>query len=280
MVCNLILVALLVSACHQEPPVLPAKEEDDQFKLGQYSLAPQQQPAEFADLEPVYRLVSFQSSGYWLSSDTGLSYIVTGSGQVTQVDNSDADRCKADDDSPVQVYATANDQSWQLQDTCINHSLATVKEIPSAIRVLWFGEQTMLAYGDYQLTSGKGGTGIQVIKLNENNQIDITAIQLPEKFADADSYLSGGLADGGNSFWIWSRQGGLLVASYDQDKNTYGYEERATIDLPKLTVTVKDFGFSLAIVDQTILPPEYVLAITSQSKNRGAVYIAHAPKSD
>ena len=282
MLCKLILVALLISACPQEPPVLPAKEEGGQFELGRYSLTPQKQPVEFADLDPLYRLVSFQSSGYWLSSDTGLSYIVTGSGQVTQIDESTVDVNRVKDASnPVRVYATANGESWQLQDSAINHSLAIdAKKVPAAVRVLWFGEKTMLAYGQYQLKSGKGGTGIQLIKLNENNQIDITAIRLPEKFADADSYLSGGLADGGHSFWLWTRQGGLLVARYDEDNNTYGYEERVTIDLPKLAVTVKDFGFSLVISGQTILPPDYVLAITSQPENRGAVYLAHVPQTN
>lgn len=283
MLCKLIIVALLISACPQEPPVLPAKEEDGKFELGRYSLVPQKQPVEFANLDPLYRLVSFQSSGYWLSSDTGLSYVVTGSGQVTQIDESDVDANGVKDTTnPVRVYATANGESWQLQDNTINHSLASdAKEVPAAVRVLWFGEKTMLAYGQYQLKSGKNGTGIQLIKLNENNLIDITAIRLPdEKFADADSYLSGGLADGGRSFWLWTRQGGLLVAKYDEDRNTYGYEERMTIDLPKLAVTVKDFGFSLTIAGQTILPPDYVLAITSQPKNRGAVYIAHAPKTN
>ena len=281
MTCKLILVATLISACPQEPPVLPTKEIKEQFELGRYSLVPQKQPAEFADLDPVYRLLSFQSSGYWLSSDTGLSYIVSGTGQVTQVDKSNFN-IDTNLAGPVRVYATANSESWQLYDTAINHSLAAdSKEVPSAVRVLWFGEKTMLAYGQYQLKSGSGGTGIQVIKLNENNQIDITAIRLPEeKFADADTYLAGGLADGGHSFWLWTRKGGLLVASYDEDNNTFGYEERATIDLPKLAVTVKDFGFSLTITDGMILPPEYVLAITSKNENRGAVYIAHAPQAD
>ena len=276
MSCKLILVALLISACPQEPPVLPAKDNEEQFELGQYSLAPQKQPAEFADLDPVYRLVSFQSSGYWLSSDTGLSYVVSGTGQVTQIKEVDLND-NIDPASHVRVYATANGESWQLQDTTINHSLAVdAKEVPSAVRVLWIGEKTMLAYGQYQLKGGKGGTGIQVIRLNENNQIDITAIRLTEKFVDADTYIAGGLADGGQRFWLWTRKGGLLVANYDEEKNTFGYEERITIDLPKLAVTVKDFGFSLTIADGTILPPDYVLAITSQNENRGAVYIAHA----
>lgn len=276
MVCNLCLslVALSIIGCPQKPELLPSGEKDLDFNLGRYHLVPQNQPAEFADLDPLYRLVSFQNSGYWLSSDTGLSYVVSEDGQVTQVDQSNMTVSET-----VRVYATANDESWQLQKTSINHSLADdAKEVPAAVRVLWFGEKMLLAYGDYQLKAGNRRTGIQVIKLNENNQIDITAIRLPDKFADADKYLSGGIADGGNSFWLWTRSGGLLVASYDGNK--YGYEERATIDLPKIDVTVKDFGFPLIIADKTILPPAYVLAITSQTGNRGAVYLAPSPETN
>lgn len=268
-VCFFVLTCNIFVACPAEKQPT-TNERDTRLDLGTYNLIPQNSAFEkFNALPADYRLVSFQGTGYWVSTDTGMTLAVSGTGEVTEIDKSDTQVSEYS-----KVFATANDEIWQTGKTSISHStIDASKEIPSEIRVLWFGENSMLAYGEYKKFNREIGKGFQVISIDKNNSIVIKGGYLPARFADADKFISGGML-GKRNFWLWTREGGLMVAVYDEEEKKY-VDEKAKISFPKIAWPAKDLGFSLTITASKILPPTQVLAIVSGDKNIGRLYTAN-----
>lgn len=268
-VCFFLLTCNIFVACPDEKQ--PATNgQDAELDFGTYNLIPQNSVFEkFSNLPTDYRLISFQGTGYWISTDTGMTCVVSGTGKITEIDRNDTQVSEYS-----KVFATANGEVWQIGKTSIGHSkVSATKEMPSEIRVLWFGENKMLAYGKYKKFNGEIGKGFQVIFLNNNNNITIRGGSLPARFDDADKYVSGGML-GERNFWLWTRKGGLMAATYNEEEKKY-VDNRTKIFFPKIARPVKDLGFYLTIANGNILPPTQVLAIVAGEKNIGKLHTAN-----
>ena len=248
------------------------------IELGTYRLQPMTAVQLLQDLPPAYRLVSVQESVYLVSTDTGLSYRIDGTGTVTQLDKSDTVVSE-----PTRVFAAADDAVWLVTAKRLKHSKGQdgIALTGDKVRVLWFSARQILLWGEYQRSS-EGGTasGLQLYSLKPGDRVEVTKTISAEEiqrqvatFVGAEKFIAGGVFSQ-QDFWLWTREGGLLVMR-DLGKGAYGVEERTVISLPRIAGKVfKDIGFTLQMTAEEITPPTYVLGLAAGRGNRGALHIA------
>ncbi len=276
-ICFFLLLSNIFAGCPQQ------KKESYQIaeaniELGTYHLQPLGSAQSLQDVAPEYRLVSVQDSGYLVSTDTGLSYVVDGAGQVTQLDKSDTVVAEH-----TLVWAAADDAVWLVTATRLKHSRGQdgVAVVGDQVRVLWFSARQILLWGEYQRRSDGGlSSGLQLYSLDPSDRVVLTTTISEElikaavpSFVGAEKFIAGGLT--GQDFWLWTRAGGLLLLREKPGKKEYLFEARAIIAFPRIAAVIKDIGFTVPVSaagDAT--PPEYVLGIAAGEGNRGALYIA------
>lgn len=278
-ICFFLLLSNIFTACPQQKK--DYKVAEAKIELGTYHLQPMTGAGSKAlqDLAPEYRLVSAQDSGYLVSTDTGLSYVVDGAGKVTQLDKSNIPINKH-----TRVFAAADDAVWLVTAERLRHSKGQdgLALVGDKARVLWFSRLQILLWGGYQHLDGSIKNGLQLYSLDSSSRVKKTTTvneELIKKevptFIGAEKFIAGGLSQ--LVFWLWTREGGLLLLREKaSNKKELLFEERAKISFPHIAGKVfKDIGFIIQItIEGDIPPPEYVLGIAAGDGNRGALHIA------
>lgn len=272
--CFFLLLSHISAACPQQQEVSPPAATT--IALGTYRLQPLTSAQLLQDFAPEYRLVSAQEHGYIISTDTGLSYVVDGTGKVTQVDQSDTSVSEH-----TRVWAATEDAVWLVTATQLWHSKGQnrVAIADDEVRVLWFSARQILLWGKYQRDGGTSAKGLQLYSLDASDRVVVTQTigaelirEQASTFAGAEKFIAAGVIEQG--FWLWTRDSGLLLMR-ERAQNSYEVEDRTVISLPRIDGKVfKDIGFTLDMTGEEITPPAYVLGIAAGEGNRGSLYIA------
>ena len=312
-ICLFLLIINIFAACRSQPPSVELAEPT--IDLGTYHLQPMTEET-LSDLDPAYRLISVQDSGYLVSSDTGLTYAVDALGKITHIDkrehtetdsgsgsgagtptpspsstptSSPTSTPTAPGNSPTRLFAASDSAVWSLSETHLKHSKGQQEGLSIAgdkVRVLWFSTRQILLWGDYQ-RDGDGGlaSGAQIYSLDPSSRVKTTVTigkELIEEevptFIGAEKFIAGGLAR--QDIWLWIPAGGLLLLREKEGTKQYLFEDKAKISFVNLHPALKDIGFAIQITREgEVIPPPYVLSIGGAERSSLSV-AAKIPAAD
>ena len=267
--------------------------------FGAYTLEQLQQPDKLKNLGEKYTLISMQDAGYWLNKAgdyrnepedmSSKLIIVDSAGSVEEREGGygsgyshiTANKSRWDNDPDT---STDDDSARLLKLYYQETSLKGEVKVDKSSKILWIGESVLMTYGNYEKTSCAvdcAKTGVQLIQLGGDDKLKTKQVTIPTgTFSSIDDFIAGGffLHDSKEHFWLWKKSGELIVAFNEITADASGKKsawksQQYKLSFSNSTDGLTDFGFSIAMEDNNLKKPDYVIAIMSNADETRSVYI-------